>query len=96
LEPDFRNQCPFRRQAFARVHEGHAEAQLGPHRFHLLGVRTEHSDRDDPLWNHQDGAAFDFARARAVDARVYVASKEASATNGAALRVDGGIINFIA
>jgi len=27
---------------------------------------------------------------------VYVASKEASATNGAALRVDGGIINFIA
>ena len=27
---------------------------------------------------------------------VYVASKEASATNGAALRVDGGIVNFIA
>ncbi len=27
---------------------------------------------------------------------VYVSSKEASATNGAALRVDGGIVNFIA
>jgi len=27
---------------------------------------------------------------------VYVASKEASATNGAALRVEGGIVNFIA
>jgi NAD(P)-dependent dehydrogenase (short-subunit alcohol dehydrogenase family) len=27
---------------------------------------------------------------------VYVASKEASATNGAALRVDGGVVNFIA
>jgi NAD(P)-dependent dehydrogenase (short-subunit alcohol dehydrogenase family) len=27
---------------------------------------------------------------------VYVASKQASATNGAALRVDGGVVNFIA
>jgi NAD(P)-dependent dehydrogenase (short-subunit alcohol dehydrogenase family) len=27
---------------------------------------------------------------------VYVASKEASATNGAALRVDGGVVNFVA
>jgi hypothetical protein len=27
---------------------------------------------------------------------VYVASKEASATNGAALRVDGGIVDTIA
>ncbi len=27
---------------------------------------------------------------------IYVSSKEASATNGAALRVDGGIVNFIA
>ena len=27
---------------------------------------------------------------------VYVASNEASATNGAALRVEGGIVNFIA
>jgi NAD(P)-dependent dehydrogenase (short-subunit alcohol dehydrogenase family) len=26
---------------------------------------------------------------------VYVASKEASATNGAALRVDGGVVNLI-
>ena len=27
---------------------------------------------------------------------IYVASKEASATNGAALRAEGGIVNFIA
>jgi hypothetical protein len=26
---------------------------------------------------------------------VYIASKEASATNGAALRVDGGVVNSI-
>ena len=146
------------RAPVARLYAGHARTQLGTHHFHLIGIGSEHSDRDDPLRLHQDGAAVDRARARAADGRhernrqlsaarpdairrrrripegdgalrgktademagtfvkthgqrrsssvsrpsrrsriwsIYAASKEASATNGAALRVEGGILRTI-
>ena len=125
---------------------------LGPHHFHLLGVGTPYSERDDPLRHDQDGATCDFARSCENDQRdrrhgqfsaaradhvrglakqngqsveeaaslfvkqhrptsllqrfasveeianmvVYVSSKEAPATNDAALRAEGGIVQTIA
>ena len=48
---------------------GHDRAQLGPHHFHLIGIRREHSRRDDPLWFHQDRTAFRRPGHRAANGR---------------------------
>ena len=37
--PLLRDQCDVGRADVARLSAGHAEAQLGPHRLHLLGIR---------------------------------------------------------
>ena len=69
LEPLLRGQCDVGRAAFARLSAGHAEAQLGPHRFHLLGIRAEHPEGNDPLRHDQDRAAGGIARACRDDPR---------------------------
>src|ERR1700676_99855 len=33
------------------------KAQLGPHRLHLLRIRAEHPEGDDPLWHNKNRAA---------------------------------------
>ena len=62
LEPLLRGQRDVGRAAVARLSAGHAEAQLGPHRLHLLGIRAEYSDGNDPLRNDEDRAACGVAR----------------------------------
>ena len=48
---------------------GMLKRNWGPHRFHLLRIRAEHPDRDDPLRHDQDRTTRGRARARKADAR---------------------------
>ena len=57
VEDVLRGERPVRRAAVARLHEGHAAAELGAHRLHLLGVGAADSAGDDPLRRHQDRPA---------------------------------------
>ena len=62
LEPLLRGQCDVGRAAVARLSAGHAEAQLGPHRLHLLRIRAEYPEGNDPLRHDQDRATGGVAR----------------------------------
>ena len=69
LDALLRDQRHVRRAAVARLHAGHARAQLGAHRLHLIGIGAQHPQGDDPLRLLQDRPARRLARSRRADRR---------------------------
>ncbi len=57
------------RAPLARSHARHAREELGTYRLHLLRVRAEHPEGNDPLRLHQNSAALDRPRPGADDKR---------------------------